>query len=842
MTILTKKQRRNSRFKLFSATIIILVVCFFMVKLGCATFGDFEGNSSISDDHVVGVFVLDNKTYTSSWSTKNIRTYWVNGTYISECSHGVTSAGITSNGSYIWVSIQSNDDIKKFTSLDCGGGEIVDLDDANSDTKGIHYYDGILYIVDGIDKKVYKYGAANESLISSFSLNVLNGNPYGITGDSINLYITDTTDKVIYKYLLNGTYVENSFSTIGDLSPYGIDINTTTFFNTVDFPNSLYRYKYSPPILLGMKVTLDSPSNDYSTNNDPLNFNATLTPTGVNITNSTLYVWWANTTLFQTNSTTYTLQNNSVSETFSISGWDNGNYLWNVKACYENETSGEFINCSWADSNYTLSWQPFEVTNENHNENVYETDNQKFNLSIDTLESVLQVSSILHYNGTAYPSSVSCSAGTCEIENEIDIPLVQTGESINRSFYWTVNVFDGSSQTSYNTSIYYQNTTRIHLEECGGSYTTQSLNFTAWNESNLGHITDFKFYGTFRYWLGLGTVKQSTSVDQDSIAGVIMCLSPITKTLQLDADIQYGFSNENITYVDRSYYFLNHSISDSSQDILLYLINAEDSTTFILNVEDQQTSAVPNALIYIQRYYPRDGIYRTVQIAKTDDNGKSNGFYVVETVDYRHIITLDGLNILTTGKGKILPESVPYTLNFRTGSAITYPWSYLEENPNIAIDLNFNETSEIITFSWIDLGGTVNLGRLLVYQQKNDENNLLICNNSIAFSSGTVTCNISGYDGSFIAYGYFNEDNTLGKIINFVIETGKDIFGNNGLIIGWLIILTATLAFIWNPTAMIIVHNVATIFVNLIGFISFGLVYIFSMIAISIVVIIFMKT
>jgi hypothetical protein len=80
------------------------------------------------------------------------------------------------------------------------------------------------------------------------------------------------------------------------------------------------------------------------------------------------------------------------------------------------------------------------------------------------------------------------------------------------------------------------------------------------------------------------------------------------------------------------------------------------------------------------------------------------------------------------------------------------------------------------------------------------------------------------------------------KIINFVISAAREIFGNTGLILGWFIILTASLIFIWNPTAMVISHNIAVIFVNMIGLIDFGFTYIFTMIAVSLIIIIFMRS
>jgi len=491
-----------------------------------------------------------------------------------------------------------------------------------------------------------------------------------------------------------------------------------------------------------------------------------------------------------------------------------------------------------------ISWgySFFEDSSESETE-VYETESQTIYLNITSTETILQMVPTLNYDGTNYTGTANCNdEGNCQIEVTIDTPLVSSGESENKTFYWILNLFDGDSSQILETNEVNQTVTRIHLEVCGGSYTTEALNFTAYDEGNLSQIDPFDFEATFDYWLGSGDVKQSTSVDNESVSDVKLCLSPTNRSLYLDGDITYGYSDDNITYVDRNYYFDSATINNVSQEIKLYLLNAGDSISFIQQVEDQTNNEVADAFIYIQRYYPEDGTFKTVQISKTDDNGKSVGFYKTETVDYKHIIIYDGEVVLETNKGKIVPESTPYTLTFKIGNAINYPWQLLEGS-SVQTSLTFNDTTNILTFSWIDTTGSVQKGILIVYKQYNNVSDQLICNESAAFSSGTVTCNLTGYNGTFIAQGYLTQSSeSFVKSITFVIDSAMEIFGTAGIIVGFFIILTVTLAFIWNPTAMIVMHNVSTFFVSMMGFISFSPIYLFSMIGISILLIIYLKT
>ncbi len=797
-----------------------------------------------------------------------------------------------------FVSAAVKDDSVSFWKFEETTGDYIDEQGVNNltfvdGTRGVTGYENLGYGLDGDDDYSYaETGSINEIKnnisISAWVYPNLTGRAMITSaqgsgeGDFVNLRINDssafefcleldtagftcavgdvTTEAWHHLVgIFNGTdvklYVDNSLEATTNTGGDTIK-NTTNNFTIGRRTDGAYSYNGTVDEigiwnevlseseinnLYGSQIDIDliSPADETKTNEDPIQFNATLTPHEVNLTNATLHVW-DSTGLWKTNTTTLS-GNSSTTVNRYISDWSAENYEWNFKACYENSSTGDFINCSWASSNYSLDWQPFEEVAETHESIVYETSNQSFQLNITTLEEVLSVSSSLFYNNTEYVSDVDCESGSCTIDNEFDIPLIETTEKQNRSFYWQVNVFDGSSEASFNSSTYWQNSTRIHLEECGGSYTTTALNFTAYNEKNLSRINPYNFYGTFEYWMGSGDVKRNVSLNKNSTAEAILCLSPEDKTFYTDATINYDFYNDNITYVKRHYYFDEAEISNSTQNISLYLLNAEDSTTFIQEVEDQQTEAVAGALIYVQRYYPEDGTFRTVQIGKTDDNGKSTGFYEVEDAEYKHIIMLNGEVVLSTEKGIVVGESVPYTLIFRIGDASEYPWKRFE-NSTVVTSLTFNSSTNITTFSWTDTSGATSIGRLIVYQIKHSTDDLLICNETASFSSATLTCNITGYSGTFKAYGYLGSSDTLSDTLQFLVSAAKDIFGNTGLLLGWFIILTASLAFIWNPTAMLISYNVASIFVTIIGLISLSPVFIFSMLGISIILIIFLKT
>lgn len=574
-------------------------------------------------------------------------------------------------------------------------------------------------------------------------------------------------------------------------------------------------------------VTLNSPQNNSeSLSNQQITFNWTSNGQEEQLVNTTLFF---NGGLNQTISLTGLINTTTVNKTLS-----QGSYNWTVQSCTASV-------CRNSTTRY------FTISNIitgsiSYNTNTYETQRESFTLTMNTSVDILSISAKLNYNGTNYTSSSSCSGIICTINNTIDIPLITSGETQNHSFFWYVTIFAGSTSQSITSSTSQQNSTRIHLEVCNATnYTTTTLNFTAYREDNLTRISPFAIAGTFFSWLGGGDVQRNQSFNNQSTPTLALCLTPTNTNMFIDAHMDYGFENANLSYTPRNYFFQNATLTSTAQNISLYLLEPEDSTTFIQKVQDQDLAPVIGALIYTQRYYPSDGQFRTVQISKTSDSGKTVGFYQVEEPDYKHIIIKDNEILLETTQEKIVGEEVPFTLTFTVGGALATPWSFFEKDSNIASSISFNKTTNIVTFSYVDITGSTTSGRLIVYKPSmSNSTNTTICDSSSSQSSASITCNMTGYEGNFYAIGYVESNDT--DVLQFLITTARTIFGNEGVIMGFFIILIAGFAFIWNPVAGVIGVEVALIAVNLIGLLTLSPIFIFGSLAVALIMIILLKS
>ena len=202
-----------------------------------------------------------------------------------------------------------------------------------------------------------------------------------------------------------------------------------------------------------------------------------------------------------------------------------------------------------------------------------------------------------------------------------------------------------------------------------------------------------------------------------------------------------------------------------------------------------------------------------------------------------------GLILLETALQKVVGKSVPYTLTFTIGEALTIPWQPWEEDPNIVTSLTYNDTNKLVTFSYIDSTEETSFAHLVILQEYSNNNTVTtICNKSSTQPSATITCNMTDYQGTFIAKGIIGEGRSIVDVLQFVIDTALAVLGNTGLIIGFFIILTAGMAFIWNPVAGIVGINAAMWFVSMIGFITFPPIFLFAILGVSMITIILLKT
>jgi len=477
-------------------------------------------------------------------------------------------------------------------------------------------------------------------------------------------------------YYFNATAKDNA-SNSNSTETRTVTIDTTTpqiqFVSPTPSNNSIVLETY---FLINVSVTETNPSNITYT-----------------LFNSTSLV----------NSTTYTMATALSNTTINFTGLAYDNYFYNV-------TITDLATNTNSTETRKLRVFPLNISSETYNASAYETNYEFFGTNIATIPEVIFVTATLNYDAVGYLVNTTCSGGTCLVNRSIDIPLVTSGENQNKTFNWSFIVYTAAGGTTINSDSHDQNVTRIRLERYNATYPNQTLNFTIWDEVSRASLGEMLMQAEFETWLGTGSVKRVSNFSVTNVTDVNFSITPANETHYVDAFIQYDEANpvtalSSGLYNKRDYHLENATLTNTSQDIRLFLLNTSLSTSFIQKVITDTQQIIEGALVMSQRYYPDTNSYETVQIYKTDDNGQTVGFFQTEIPDYRTIVVKDGEILLTTNNGKVFPQTAPYTLTFTIGSTAESIWEQFEGITSLYSNLTFNKTSGMVSYQWIDTTG-----------------------------------------------------------------------------------------------------------------------------------------
>lgn len=586
--------------------------------------------------------------------------------------------------------------------------------------------------------------------------------------------------------------------------------------------------------ITGANVILDNPPNQEVTINNTLRFDGRFIFSGVgNFTNATLMLWSSDGTLLNSNTTTISGTTNFSNLSLSTIPIGN-NHAWNYFVCGINASTTD---CNLAIANRTLNISIFNENSAIFNASTQETSQQSFVLNTTTNINILSISAFLDYNGTEHTSTASCSGVECTISNIIDIPLVQQ-ESQLHTFFWNFTIFNGSESINTISSGRIQNASRIHLEQCNSTFATPALNFTTFDEQNLTRIVPFDFDGTFDFWTGSGSVSRNNSFNITANE-VNLCLQP-NVTMSINSTISYDETGNGTLYTDRFYYFDDKKIDNDLEHIQMYLLRSASSTSFILKVQDENLLPVADALIEIHRFYPGLGEFRVVGISRTDDNGQSVGFFQTETVDYKFIIKKDGEILLETGQQKIIPETSPFTIIFNVGQDLGEPWSSQNPIPDLESTLDFDDTNNVVTYTYVDTSNNFTQARLRVTKDSltNISANVVVCEQNSSLSSATILCQVTNVSGFYTASSFITRSGeSLDKQVGFQIEDFSSVVGNLGLFFGFFLIVISSFLFKFDEKAGIVSVTATIFLVNITGLIKFGGVFVTAIIFVAITLI-----
>jgi len=640
-------------------------------------------------------------------------------------------------------------------------------------------------------------------------------------------------------------YCETPAGTVSDgtrLLEYGVAIVDRDFVGMIDEigwwnrtltpseVNDLYnngagisQSSYESP--LELTITLSHPADNQDITNSTIFFGANFSVGSGNVTNATLYVWNPGGTLFKKNITTLTGTSNSTN--LSLSGFSVGAHPWNYFLCGVNSTD---YNCTFANANRTVDINAFSIFDEYYVNETVEGNLEDFILNISVLGSLQVSTANLNYNGTNYAGTIeNVGGGTFSLRRQLTIP--QTNTAINNTFFWDIDLSDDSNQNSSNHN---QSVFNFGVDNCT-SHSLVILNYSLDDEELKTNINGSYYNTSIEVDVGIYSyggedliTNYSTKFTNLSNNHAPICIN--SKSLN---NTQYSLTSvaryDGDEYAAEFYNIQNYTLTNTTipQNISLYDLKDSDATTFLVTFKDTDFLPEEDALIQITRKYVADGIFRTVEIPKTDSSGQTIGHFDTDNVIYTIIVTKNGNTLASFENIVVVCEDAVIgdcKLNLNAASGGT-PFTTWGEIGNLDYDISFSKSNRRVTTTFTTTDGSTRT--ISINTTKFDRfGNNTICTDSLSSSAGTLTCDIPQSFGNVTVVSDLYSDGELVTTRTFTIAIDPiDTFGNDAVIFVLILVLTLPLMMITDTIGMIFGAFVGLVVAGILLFYNTGSIF-----------------
>ena len=554
----------------------------------------------------------------------------------------------------------------------------------------------------------------------------------------------------------------------------------------------------------------------------------------------------------------------SESERGSLYNSGNGSRTYNINesktvTCADNNISFETItqyeniifyaNDTLGNSNSTTTSWVYELlfNSESYTNSTSEGSIESFSINITFNSSEFTNSDAnLYYNNTFYGGTKTGSGDTVIYSVNLTTPDVSSITNI--PFNWQIGLNNGS-WNYYNTSTNNQSVYSINVDDCS-DYSIVMFNFSLKDEETKNLINasaynteveiDLDVYPSgasspyIQYYNNFTQNNNPRICINESLEG--------TYELKLIAT----YSGENYSKEFYNIHDLSFTNSSLEQNIDLFDLKSEDATWFKITYKDASFLPVENALIQVQKKYISDGIFRTVEIPKTDSDGEAGASLEVEDQIYTFIITKDGV-VLATFSNKI-PECQNPTLrsceiNFNSFSTSIETEDYTTGD-DFSYTLTYDKSTRIVQSTYSIPSGsseTVSLN-VTMFDSLGTKS---VCDDEITSASGTLSCTIPTSFGNSSAIVRINKNGDLAGYANINLQKSpQDIFGSSLVFLGIFMFLTLIgLGVGDNPLlmgAMLMLGGILAVALNLIdsgGYFGAGATILWLLIAIVIIIV-----
>ena len=609
--------------------------------------------------------------------------------------------------------------------------------------------------------------------------------------DNVSLYVNgilnqtntsgiNNTDYIFDLFLENGDYIilgkatDNSSQSTNSSSIL-IKIDTLSPQFLIQNPNGTSNY-----FLIGNNETLNVTFTDINLESCWYNYN------GTNITIEGCLNETKNSTVFL-----YELGNNNLTvyANDSLGNFNSTITLWDYKIIEINQTF----------NNQTLEGAPEDFL---------------ATIRLGVGETISAVG--LVYNGTATAGVSSVVGDNLEISLEnLIIPQVSTETNI--TFYWSIILSGGEI---INLSSQNQTINNMGVDNCS-SFSNQILNISMVDEEKQTTLSDT----IIEVAINLLSVDRTQTVvslsgnfEDENPLGI--CLNEnITEGIMYSLDAILKYTSEG--YAIEYYNIVNFSLNNETEilSITLYNLNASDSTDFQLTFNGEDFLPVEGALVFVERQYIAENIFKTVELPKTDSKGQTILHLVRNDIIYNIRIIKEGsslasfLNIIAFCQDFTIGDCT-LPLNAQTNQTGIFNYDneigILYDSPPV-----YSPTTGLVSFDFTSTSGATKVVNINVERRDIFGNNS-VCDNVLVSTSGTVACDAGINLSDTILFTVISIDGE--EWIADTTEVDKTNFGSIGFVIWFFLAISLILMFSESKNGVML-----SVAISYIGAVTLGL-------------------
>lgn len=365
---------------------------------------------------------------------------------------------------------------------------------------------------------------------------------------------------------------------------------------------------------------------------------------------------------------------------------------------------------------------------------------QGFSISLNVTHDygVSAVYAGVRFNSTDYSVNVTRTNSSQHTYFVANLPGFAVASDTTFNVSWNVSYIASGNGMNGNFTVNTTHTINTFIiDNCvTGANPTRVFSIFWENSPGIALNGSLEIDGT--YW-GSNTDNKTLNLSFSGVPATL-CMSPSTETLYGDIYIKYTVSS-GFTH---RWYIVNGTFNNVSEAVQMGNYN-ETTSTSDLKVTVRRLDNYkffPEIIGKLQRRYPAEGVWRTVQMDQSGTYGLL--FYNIreEDTDYR-LIFMDRENhiLKTTASVKFACSSGICDVTQQLS-----PYSDTTASITPSISHTFDNNTRLLTVSWsVTSGDSVTLNSRVTKETMTGTSQ--ICSSSATGSSGAIVCNTTGYDG-----------------------------------------------------------------------------------------------